>query len=85
MNIEPTLAVYELNENQIKMLIRRLRYGDGLAAQLEQPGAAVALQNLIHGLEESLRKADLAKAQVEPILINLPRSPTSVLAIHQMD
>lgn len=86
MNIEPTIVTYQLNETQIRILLRRHQYGHDLATQVETPGEKEILADLMKGLEVGLKSARLAQEHDQLTKTYQPSiNPTSVLGVHQMD
>lgn len=86
MNIDPTIVTHQLNAEQMRLLLRRERYGHDFAIHLETPAEKEIIALLMTAMEVKLKTAKQEEERELLAKANMPvSSPTSVLAIHQMD
>lgn len=85
----PITATYQLSEYQMKLLLRRLQYGE-LATSFESEADVIALKTLQDKMSEAIHTAEKANA-MQPVKHTAtngvhPGGPAiPVLHLHQMD
>lgn len=88
MTTVPVKATYQLSEYQIKLVLRRLQYGD-LASQFESEEDKLALRTLSQDLTDQVHAAEKANEPLakQPPAANRPHTGATlaVLDLHQID
>ncbi len=81
--IEPT---FQLNADQIKVLLRRLQYGEEMAVKLEGPEDQEIVKHLTYGLAMAVAKAaSIKEAASSPAMTPVVNPAHTVLGLHQID